>query len=606
MMHEVNSRRGIVATTLLAIAALTHVATAQVQPPPSAADAIAAFSQIEVWLQEWSVPSDSAPGVFVQATAASVELRLDGAIIGRGSSAEAPTCLNAARHAMEEAFSRLPIRNDALLKQNLIEHAKRASVSVELAGDFVPARSGTMAELDAEIQTGIEGVAVRIGTRQETMFPSTMLSTNTSAGTAASILIRKLRPDVLPFVVDKSEGLTPNDLISDGSAIVYKFRTIHVAQPAPGRAAAVLTRGGRVVELSQINSAGIAEMASQMARNLIARQWPFGEALGMVGTIHPVTGRSEPLIANAYEQAMAATALRRFARTVGVNPREAADAEAAALEILTNLAAVEVNEIEPWRNAASSAMCVIAATQGGRPQGAGFGGADLFEKCSATVRAAFNPETGFSAQLPAAARGDVSLALVRLAIESGEPEALSIAERAIRQSLIDAGPGGLPMLMPWIGFAEVELAGKEIIPSSIALRDAREMVWDHQMTPADVDDDTRDLIGGIVFTSTGDLLPSWHSARPVAFFAMMLGDDRLTEANERGSQIIKMVRAMRFLRQLMADAYSSYRYANPAKAVGGVRSSLWDDRMPVPATALSLLAACEMLDSLDKMSRPGP
>ncbi len=611
MMLRINSVRWIVATLVFVIGAMGRNSAGQVQPPPSAAEAFATFSQIETWLNAWRVPSEFDDGVPVpmapldSAMAASVELRLDGRIIGRGASATSPTWLNATRMAMEEARTRLPVRNDALLQENLREHARRATVSVELAGDFIPVRGSSTAEIDREAQMGVQGIAVRAGERVETMFPGSMLSTGTSPGTAASILIRRLRPDVLPFAAKPAEGLTPDDLIRDGSVIVYTFRTIHVAQPSPGRPAAVLQRGGRVVEVSQITTESLIEMAEQMAHHLIARRWPLNEALGMVGTVHPVTGRSEPMVATAYEQAMSAMALRRFARTAGVAQTSALEAEAVAVVILTELASVEVTEIAPWNDAASSAMCVIAATQGGRTRDIGFEVADMLDKCAESVRAAFDTEAGFSATLPEAARGDVSLALVRLAFESGEPDEMNKAEQAIRRSLIDAGPGGLPMLLPWIGFAEVELAGTAAIPSAVALRDARDLVWEHQMTRADVDADTRDFIGGIVFTRTGNMVPSWQSAKPIAFIAKMLGDERLTETDEQGAEIIRMVQAMRFLRQLMADKYVGYRYANPAKAIGGVRTTLWDDRMPAPATALSLLAACEMVDSLEKMKHGG-
>jgi hypothetical protein len=603
MMHGITNRRGIVASMLCVLSACASGALAQVQQPPSAQDAFAALTRIQTWLDAWRVPSENSDGAFVPAPAASVELRLDGRLIGRGSSATAPTCLNAVQHAMDEARSRLPVRNDALLQQNLREHARRAAISVELAGGFVPLRSQSIEAINLEAQMGIEGIAVRIGSRVEAMFPSMMLATATSPGMAASILIRRLRPDVVPFVADEAEGLVPDDLILDNTAIVYRFRTIHVAQPAPGRPATVLTRGGHVVEVAQITSDALVEMATRMARHLIDRRWPEGEALGMVGTVHPGTGRSEPVVASAYEQAMAAAALRRFARMRGVGPRAASDAEAAAIAILADLAVVESIEAAPWDDAASSAMCIIAATQGGRPRDLDARSTAMLERCADSVRAAFSVDNGFAPDLPPAARGDIALALTRLALETGNAIDREAAQSAIRRSLIDAGPGGLPMLLPWIGFAEVELAGDRPIPAAIALRDARDLVWEHQMTPADVGDDTRDFMGGIVFTRTGSMVPNWQSAKPIAFLARMLGDERLTEPDEMGVEIIRMVRAMRFLRQLMADRYVGYRYANPIKATGGVRSSLFDDRMPAPATALSLIAACETVDSLHRLTQ---
>ena len=593
----------LAASVLAVLGAAPGVARAQVDPPPSPEQCLRAFDEIASWIPAWRVPEEPDDSAFPAASAASVTIRLDGKVIGRGDSVRSPTCVNAARSAVEEALSRLPVRHDALKEQSRREHARRTAISLELAGSFVPLRVTTVADVDAEIQPGLEGVAVRIGTRVEAMFPSTMLTTRTSAGDAVSVLIRRLRPDAERFPADPAQAVTPDSLIADGIAIVYRFRTIHVAQPSAGQPPVVLHRGGRVVESGQVTSGALAEIAGQMASNLIARRWPGAEAFGMVGTIDPVTGRSEPMVAQPYEQALAVVALRRYARVPGVELSSARHAQAAAAAILEDLADVESSESAPWDDPASSAMCVIAVLDRERRADDRFTMVTLFNKCAAKVRASFDPKTGFVAGLPVAARGDISLALVRLALESDALRDLDRAERAIRDALIEAGPGGLPAMLPWIGFAELELARGGPIPSAVALRDARELVWTHQMTPADADSHDRDLIGGIVFTTLANPLPSWHSSRPVAFLAAMLREPQLTEADERGGEIVRLVRAMRFLRQLMADRYVAHMYANPRKAIGGVRSALWDQRMPIAATALSLIAVCELMESLSELSR---
>ena len=129
----------------------------------------------------------------------------------------------------------------------------------------------------------------------------------------------------------------------------------------------------------------------------------------------------------------------------------------------------------------------------------------------------------------------------------------------------------------------------------------RDSVWANQFTAADAQPGDEDLVGGIVMTVGGmNPLPSWHTARRVAFLATMLGDDRLTEPGERGTQLVTLLRSIRFLRQLSIDEAILHMCRSPEWAAGGVRSSLWDQSMPPDATAFTLLAVTEMLRSLEQ------
>jgi hypothetical protein len=243
--------------------------------------------------------------------------------------------------------------------------------------------------------------------------------------------------------------------------------------------------------------------------------------------------------------------------------------------------------------------------------------AGLLKQCRRRVLESFDLEEGFADGAPEGARGPVALALVRLAREAKErlereeidesvfEEARVLAEGAVRRVLVEAGAPGLPAQLPWIGFAEIELSamsGDGEIPSAIALRDARELIWRNQLTPADAGAENADLIGGIVFTQARNPLPSWHSARAIAFPAAMLGDERLTDADELGAEIMRLVSALRFIKQLTVDEYAAAMHVDPRGTIGGVRSALWDARMPPSASAMSLIAVTEMIRSLDALA----
>jgi hypothetical protein len=152
---------------------------------------------------------------------------------------------------------------------------------------------------------------------------------------------------------------------------------------------------------------------------------------------------------------------------------------------------------------------------------------------------------------------------------------------------------------PWLGRAELTLAGdSQILSFAAGVRDLREDVWKHQLTPDDAGPDDADLVGGIVFTSSRNPLPTWRSAQPIILLAQIARDPRLTDEKETMAEVSHLLASMRFLRQLMTDETSAYAAEDPQTAIGGIRASLWDQRQPVEATAMTLMAVCEMMRTL--------
>jgi hypothetical protein len=58
------------------------------------------------------------------------------------------------------------------------------------------------------------------------------------------------------------------------------------------------------------------------------------------------------------------------------------------------------------------------------------------------------------------------------------------------------------------------------------------------------------------------------------------------------------MKALRFLIQLSVRESLLGSVRNPQRALGGIRSALWDCDEPVPAQALGLIAASDTLTSL--------
>ncbi len=81
----------------------------------------------------------------------------------------------------------------------------------------------------------------------------------------------------------------------------------------------------------------------------------------------------------------------------------------------------------------------------------------------------------------------------------------------------------------------------------------------------------------------------------------MLRDPCLTEPQERPEQIVRLMQAARFLRQLQVDEASAWMYPDPSLAIGGIRASTWDNALPVDATSMTLLFVVELIKSLDEL-----
>lgn len=574
--------------------------------PPDPASSMRAFKMLNGWVRRWSIPENPAPDDLTAFPGAAITLRLRGEIVGRGSDmgGDLKTLWRAAVAALGEANHRMPLENDALRDESVKEMVRDMTLSLELAGPLVPINVKTFEEAERTLSPGLDGVAVRIGDRTASMFPGTMLATNTTIALALGAMASQAGADPTLSLIE------PADLVSKHGATLYRFRVSHLAQPASGREAEFLYRGARLFNLSSLNKSEIQAMADRIAEHLLTRAWPGADAIGMVGTYEPWRDRYEPPVAAPADQLMTAYALLQYAQSPGVNPPRAREAERFVQRVLTDLKSVEPGEIKPWEDPAAAA-CWVALTA--------LGSAPAPESCRKRVLASFDSENGFKADVPVAARGMVALALVEMTREDSgaapRQEAVGLAESAVRRAFRDTPEGELVSQMPWLGWAELRLAaikGRPDVPAAVALRQMRKAVWEHQVGPLDEGASESkggglDMVGGIVFaprTAGTPARPTWQSARPLAFLATMIADARLTPPAEKNLELARLLSGLRFLRQLGADDSTAWMYPNRTRALGGIRAAPWDQRMALDASAITLLTVCEVLKYLDQGSTP--
>lgn len=593
--------RCCVAATCLALCSPLALAQEQPEPalnafsalPPDPQSAMAAYDAVERWVREWSVPQDAAAAP-ARTSAVCIVLRYQGAIVGRGQ-AEGDNCLAAAaRAAIEEGTQRIMLTT-GIGRESMLEVARGVQISLELAGPLVPARPLSYEDADLAYSTGVFGAAARVGTRTSMVFPSALLTTGQLTGDGLVAAAARALQDPAG-VVRTDAAATPQSLAQRGVTF-YTFRTTHIAQAAPQRAPNFLFRGGRVVAPSEITRDALLEFRANLAARL--ERWFVVEPDGAFvphGTYHASRGKHEParsttlgflfgLLALTETPGHEAHAAKLFASAsslMSASPADWAKPEVASMT-LACIGAAKARNISPGFSPEQTALLADAAAF------------------------AFDPQNGWAAGVSEGEKSIVCLGLAwraALSPPSDAEPAKELAGAAVRAVLRDIRPGMLISHMPWLGRAELLLAGEGPVPSATVLREMRDETWRHALKADEAGEDGRDMAGGIVFTSGGAKLPTWSTARGMCFLATMLGDPRLTPESDRIRELARILESIRFLRQLALDEHSAYAAADPAFALWGVRVAVWDDRQTPEATALTLLTVNELLASLDAMRKP--
>jgi hypothetical protein len=589
-----------------------------------------AYREVDGWVRSWSVPdlSPEAAAAFVEAAGGRVggvhvQLRLDGLLVGRGQALVAAgkspvaSLLTATRDAMLAAESRMQLPNDAMRDAALLEQASRLMISLELAGQMIAFDPATWAEAELMLSPGLEGVAVMIhdgagGTGElHAAFPSMLITTNTLPHRAlGGLCASSLGEGGAAAALDQ-----PQQIRSRHGVRMYRFRTTHLAQCKPGAEPVFLFRGARLIDQSEMTAAELRRMADRMVMHMVATQ------AGHLGrTYLPGTGTysgSRPLKESIALRLVALRAYMEAAQS-GASLGAVEQAQSA----WTAAATWSHSAAGSFDGDADAAMFLqaIAAPRRDDADVSADGDSDPAADAAGSVRWVAGRSWSDGRMLDTLSKPVRSVAALayakypasRRSLSKGESEARTFEEHEIeiRNWVATVPHGEFVSHMPWLGWAEVELAKRKAeasgqsadIPSAIALREMRQQVWEHQVGAVDIDEDSLDLAGGIVFTKGASPLPTWQCTRPLAFIATMLADARLTEPKERNQELGRLLHALRFIRQLQVDESVGWMAPKPGQAVGGFRAAPWDHSMPPDATSMALLVVVETLKSLETLS----
>lgn len=571
-------------------------------------------------------------------SAVRVTLRWQGVMVGRGDAVaderQSVANLIALCHDATAAAIRA---TEAYLEQQrskaLIANPEAAAHPAE-----TPETIGRELSVDLQIALAMEPIRLREGDKAETIltrfvpvyhgllfrrrqagtmgdehwiWPASALASNTSPGSQIVQSLSRLDYDI-------------NDPKRAAAAItgpdaprIERFEVIHLTGPASGEKFIRLIRGNVPRQPTSLDDAGLARLTRRVAVHLTDRVSQEGR---VAGEFSPASDQWSDTPPSDAESALTALALARWSRACGKTDASGDKAALAASRILDHFKA---NPRSP--SLAASAILLLAIPELSNP------GlykdyrdqlvADILKHRTAdgTFTAAPATDENQSQKSAPSVLGvpETALVVAGLARVYGQTRdaALGRAVALSQAQLWKTTPldriGGS---MPWVGITEAVLADvhddaiREVYhDGSTRLLDLARGLRVLQVTsPPSAGPD--DVVGGIEMRKVPvDVLPApdWRTSQVLAYWAITLRSPGVLPEEDRLPTILACGLASRFLDGLAFDDDACFFVRFPAYAVGGVRLSFWDNRLPLSPSAMALFALAELRVSLDQLA-PAP
>jgi len=588
------------------------------------------YLQVERWVQRGRAPNQPLPIEASDAAAVHVTVRLSGYTLGRGTAVyEAPTkaaadravdvgtlardataaALDRAGHALVQLAHRNP---DAAFPAKLSEVSSVLDVDVQIAHAPRPVPMQQLDQLPRRVVIGVHGLAMRQRGKWSWVFPGDALAANL----ALEQQIQKLLAGV---GLDAGAMMRINR--QDGPELLA-FETIHMIRPAADRGIRHLHRGQQVLPPTPHNFKRIDQLARTWADHLLGRQDADGH---FAGAYQPTADRFDPQVAGIRESALACYALARYAGVAHVSSenaeryvRAARRGIDAALDTLD-----EPNAASP--GVADAAMLLAAMIE--TPDTADLKArrdalADRLIK--AFQRGRMKPtradDPNQNNQRPAATPTDAlaAFALSRYYDRTRSDQALAVAQNALAQIWNTVGKSQPVNVMPWAALAEFSLLRLDKATRGlVTVRRTCSTYWNQQVAPPEpaapnspwsADYVSPDTVGGFVLEALRAPEPTWRSADALVAQSAALQIPEFIDDDQRPQWILDCALGMRFLDQLTLTRDTAWYVHNLSAALGGVRMAFWNNRQPLAATSLALLAAAEYEHALahlaDRQSAP--
>ena len=598
-----------------------------------------AHATAEDWVAAGSVTQASvrSPIVVKEVGGVRVTLRWSGLTVGIGDAytnspiagpQDATDLLMLVATATEQALRGVDERlRDHRLRQRLgpdsaveIEVADRlANVGRRLQVDLQVARtaepivlstSGIDLSIENQFVPGYHGLrmirqAGEQRKRSSWIWPATALAANISPRNQLRRLLADLDYglDQLPFV-GKANG--PQ---------LERFEIIHIVRPGPQLPVAHLIQGCPAVLLSSISAGFLEEMAGRLTQFLIRRQRSDGR---MASTYHPSLDRYDPVIAS--DQQLALTLYALGARTMAMS-RSGTDANpqpntmVAIQQVVDRMTEQLLSRASDRQSsfdtkAASWLLMVLTDV----PHLARYKkDRDSLARQLLALRGddgtfCVAPEDG-SSPLDHGSQAMVIAALSNLYERTRDrqlAEQLVVSQERLWQ---DANAELLLKMIPWIAMTEFRIRHWRVVKLSeeqLAARDQRLDQLVDDLHRAHVIGSRRSLSHGMtaVAASGSDALeqPTWRAADLILVQTSMMQGKQHSTGHDSVQRLLSCGSAARSLAQLMFDDAAGYYIRSRSDALGGVKRSLWDNRLGIEPAAMSLLAITRLQQAAAQVS----
>lgn len=594
---------------------------------PAPAEALDAFRAVDAALRSVTL-GEARSGEVKQrelaspagCVAADVTVWLGREVVARGGSdlSDEPvsSAANAAlRELAAELATSLPAEGEGTTERalrRLEAMLGRLRVSVELAGPSRRLLGASFADAASEVEPGLEAMMVRTPAGSSVVFPGLQLRTRLTPASALRLAAGRL--DLPPVALAR--------LSATADATAHAMGVTWLAQSEPGAPPTFLFRGGEVLTVAEVGGL-LRPAAMGLARHLERRLIAEPAGLGLRGLYVPTTGVYEEPVAPPRSQALVALAMARFAGLGWAPDSERARAGRAASVVLASAFRVESGESDPLADPVASALWLAGASALERAgvnaaptRGVGVAGeggsvtAEMVLRAADAVLAAVPGEGGegsgalavggLSPEERATAAFGLALGARLPALADRSEQLRDAARLLLREALRRTPPERLVGLLPWAGWAELELTPAGARPASeTALATVRELAWSNRVETGDAS--RADLVGGLVFasSSSGGEMPSAQTVRPLAFFATMLGDERLTPPEDVPAALADLRPTLRFVLQLATREAELSLCTDREPAAWGVRAGPIDFAQPPDASALTLLTLAELFGSME-------
>lgn len=422
------------------------------------------------------------------------------------------------------------------------------------------------------------------------------------------------------------------------------FEVIHMVRPGTNQPITRLTRGNLLLPPTSVDARTLEAMAGRIAQHLRTRQRNDGQ---FPGTYLPSSDRNISSEASQADGALACLALSRWANSGSLaNNDPQVDQSNAAVRkwFEVNLPAMLKEDAEP--SPAALALSLMTLTQNPALAGLRHERDQLAVKLMALRREDGSFHTApASRQAPApvpaqaaepAAAGDTA-AVVKDSPEVDVPVSALIADSLAAYYLATKSTqvaAALPATMTWVWDRTDPLRSMGALPwlleadaqletlttrdgqndlnprGSRAARLARllptiEIIMSRQII-AEPAAGPADVIGGFELSEQDPATPpnpDWRTAHMLMIISQSLRNADLAVGRNRVEGILACGRAARFLGQLMFDEPGTFYVRNPANVIGGVRPVLWDNRLDLAPSAMTLLAACDLHKTLSQWAQ---